>query len=186
MFTRQTIRPLGFFLLAATANFLALFPVAKYAGIEAVDLPAGSLVSQAFEQADYSDAYRMKLPPRAPQDIESLTRAYLPALIPCWSRESRRAETEAAIQELTLEPGSRAFGTVYAKTPDEILMGENEYHLNFRLSVRVSEEGGARWLTVSTVVHFNNWLGVAYFIPVRAGHQIIVPHTVRTAVHNLE
>ena len=40
-------------------------------------------------------------------------------------------------------------------------------------------------MSVSTLVHFNNWKGRAYFVPVRVGHQIIVPHGVRTALQNL-
>ena len=66
-----------------------------------------------------------------------------------------------------------------------MVVGADERHLNFRVSILVSRENGAQWLTVSTVVHFNNWKGTAYFVPVRVGHKIIVPHAVRTAVYNL-
>lgn len=185
-FTRRTLIRLGVFFLAATANFLLLFPVAKHASIEVVDLPVGSLVTQAFARVDYADAYRAPLPLGAPQDVDSVTRAVLASLVPCWRSRDIHERVEARIRELTLQPGTPAFAKVYDRSENEILMGADEYHLNFRLSILVSKEGGTGWLTVSTIVQYNNWLGVTYFIPVRVGHQIIVPHVVRAAVHRLQ
>ncbi|MBW4457320.1 MAG: DUF2867 domain-containing protein [Nostoc indistinguendum CM1-VF10] len=39
--------------------------------------------------------------------------------------------------------------------------------------------GIGSWVVVSTVVKFNNWLGRAYFVPVRPVHKIIVPAMMR-------
>ena len=63
-----------------------------------------------------------------------------------------------------------------------ILLGEDDRHLDFRLSVLRQRGGTADWVVVSTVVRFNNWLGRAYFLPVRPLHQLIVPAILRSAL----
>ena len=34
-------------------------------------------------------------------------------------------------------------------------------------------------LTMTTLVKFNNWVGRAYFVPVRIGHKMVVPAMLR-------
>jgi Protein of unknown function (DUF2867) len=63
---------------------------------------------------------------------------------------------------------------VLDRQDDEILLGEDDRHLNFRASVQLKREAEKCWAIVSTVVQFNNWLGHAYFVPVRPIHKIIV------------
>jgi hypothetical protein len=36
-----------------------------------------------------------------------------------------------------------------------------------------------RQVVVSTIVRFHNWLGRAYFVPVRPFHRLIVPAMIR-------
>jgi hypothetical protein len=68
---------------------------------------------------------------------------------------------------------------------DEILLGEDDQHLNFRTSVQLERQEEKCWVIVSTVVQFNNWLGHAYFVPVRPIHKIIVPAMMRHGMENL-
>lgn len=182
---KSRLAGLGVFGLAAALNFVLLFPVAKHSGVEVVEVPTSSLAAQAFKHVDYADAYRVRLPAGHHPDIDRTTRAVLASLAPCWHSESYHEWVRALINRLTLEPGTPAFGRVYARTPNEILMGADEYHLNVRVSILLSEENGVHSVTVSTIVQFNNWWGRAYFIPVRIGHQIIVPHVVRTSVEQM-
>ena len=70
--------------VSAALNFDLLFTVAKHSGIEAVQVPAGSLVEHIFPTADYADAYRAKLLTGKPYDIEAVTRRVLASLFPCW------------------------------------------------------------------------------------------------------
>ena len=177
---------LGILFLAAAVNFVLLFPLAKHAGVETVAVPTDSPVTRAFDRIDYADAYRATVPPGGHHDIDSVTRAVLSSLFPCWIAPSERERVEAALRTATFQTGaSLGDWKVYQKAANEIILGADENHLDFRLSILLSDENGARWFTISTVVHFNNWKGTAYFIPVRVGHKIIVPHAVRTAVYNL-
>ena len=172
--------------MSAAVNFVLLFPVAKHSGIEVVQVPTGSLIEHIFLTVDYADAYRARLPAGRQHDIEVVTRAVMSALLPCWTRHRRRDRLQVAIQNLDLQPGNSLAGwKVYQRAANEIILGADESHLNFRVSIVLTEQAGIQWLTVTTIVHYNNWRGRAYFVPVRVGHQIIVPHVVRTAVHNV-
>jgi hypothetical protein len=82
----------------------------------------------------------------------------------------------------TLQVGDRlGIFKVFDRAGDELLLGEDDWHLDFRVSVLVGNDGSADWAIVSTVVRFNSWLGRAYFLPVRPFHKLIVPAMLRNA-----
>jgi Protein of unknown function (DUF2867) len=62
---------------------------------------------------------------------------------------------------------------------EEIMLGEDDKHLDYRVSIQLEREEEKCWVIVSTVVKFNNWLGRAYFVPVRLVHKIVVPAMMR-------
>lgn len=64
------------------------------------------------------------------------------------------------------------FFTVIENREDEIVMGEDDKHLNFRLSILKDEFGNT--VSLITVVHYNNGWGKVYFFPVKPFHQIIM------------
>lgn len=184
--SRKPLTNLSILGLSAMVNFGLLFALAKDSGIEVVPVPAGSPVTRIFPTADYADAYRARLPAAGQHNIESVTRGVLASLLPCGVKQSRHDRLQAALQDFTFQPGTSLRGwKVYQRATHEIVLGADESHLDFRVSVLVSEEDGVRWVTVSTVVLYNNWKGRAYFLPVHIGHQIILPHAVPTAVHNI-
>ena len=71
---------------------------------------------------------------------------------------------------------------VLGRRTDELLLGEDDRHLDFRVSVLLRDDGEAQWATVTTVVRFHNALGRAYFAVVRPFHQLIVPALIRRAL----
>ncbi|HMS66889.1 MAG TPA: DUF2867 domain-containing protein [Saprospiraceae bacterium] len=78
---------------------------------------------------------------------------------------------------------------VYDANDHEIVMGEDDKHLNFRVSMFLNEKPSdptKKQLTISTVVQFNNWFGKLYFLPVRPFHKIIVPVMLRGIIKQLE
>jgi hypothetical protein len=82
-------------------------------------------------------------------------------------------------EEKTFFPvGSRAgYFTVLDRNENEIVMGEKDKHLNFNTSVFIDRENAFIYLT--TIVHFNNILGKAYFIPVKPFHKLIIKSSLR-------
>lgn len=71
--------------------------------------------------------------------------------------------------------------TLIDKGNDEVLLGDEDNHLNVVLSVhkRILPESDDVEITVSTVVHIKNWLGRLYMIPVRLAHYVIVRRMVK-------
>jgi len=71
--------------------------------------------------------------------------------------------------------GSRAvYFTVIDRNENEIIMAENDKHLNFRISIMVNREGDNVTIYLTTLLKFNNLLGKLYFFPVKPFHRLIV------------
>ena len=71
--------------------------------------------------------------------------------------------------------GSRAVHfTVIDRNDSEIVMGENDKHLNFRTSVLINRKSSNPEIYVTTLVRFNNIWGKIYFLPVKPFHKMII------------
>jgi hypothetical protein len=73
---------------------------------------------------------------------------------------------------------------IYSTSPTEIVFGEDDKHLDFRLSVLCSDEvspGAARRLTLATVVHCHNRLGRIYIFLIAPFHRRVVQSRLRSA-----
>lgn len=73
---------------------------------------------------------------------------------------------------------------IYSTAPTEIVLGEDDKHLDFRLSVLYSDTPsplGKQRLIVSTVVHCHNRLGRAYIFLIAPFHRLIVQASLRRA-----
>jgi len=78
---------------------------------------------------------------------------------------------------------------VFSKTDNEIILGEDDKHLNFRVSLFVEQQPAnpqKKDITISTTVEFNNWFGRLYFLPVRPFHKLIVPTMLKGIIKELE
>ena len=65
--------------------------------------------------------------------------------------------------------------TLIEKGECEVLLGDDDKHLNVVVSVHKEENAssGETIVTVSTVVHVKNWLGRMYMLPVAPAHHVI-------------
>ena len=88
------------------------------------------------------------------------------------------------------EPGEQlGLFKVFDKRENEIVLGEDDKHLNFRVSLFVEQLHGneqKKELTITTTVVFNNWFGRLYFLPVRPFHKLIVPTMLKGTIRELE
>jgi hypothetical protein len=159
--------------------------------IRKTPLPRQTLVTDAFPHVDYSDAYRIPIP--AATDVDTAVRAlattpprWLMALLglrnllvaPFGIKTSVRGRPDPRTRPLQSGNLVGIF-RVYQRSAEEILMGDDDRHLDYRVSVLVRQQADQRWATVSTVVRYNGWLGRAYFLPVRPFHRLIVPALLR-------
>lgn len=92
------------------------------------------------------------------------------------------------IENFKWEPGERlGLFKVFDKTNEELVLGEDDKHLNFRVSLFIEQslnEKNKR-LTVTTTVEFKNWFGRFYFLPVKPFHKLIVPTLLKGIVKEL-
>jgi hypothetical protein len=79
---------------------------------------------------------------------------------------------------LRFVPGERiGLFTLFERTEDELLLGEDDRHLDFRVCLRVA--GGEA--SLATAVRFRNLFGRVYFLLVRPFHGLIVRGMLRRA-----
>jgi hypothetical protein len=98
------------------------------------------------------------------------------------------ADRRRLLEAFRCEPGeSMGLFKVYTKNEQEVVLGEDDKHLDFRVSLFVEPlpEGCQKKLTVSTTIRFNNWFGRVYFLPVRPFHKMIVPVMLRGMLRSL-
>nr|WP_240948923.1 DUF2867 domain-containing protein [Microbacterium sp. CFH 90308] len=81
-----------------------------------------------------------------------------------------------------LRPSSRDSFRVLARTGDEVLVGSDDRHLDFRASVRRTRHT----VDVVTYVEVHNLLGRLYLVPVRMAHAAIVRGMLRRAAKRLD
>lgn len=87
------------------------------------------------------------------------------------------------------EPGEQiGLFKVFHKNENEIILGEDDKHLDFRVSLFLESnitEPSQKQLTISTLVKFNNQFGKIYFVPVRPFHKQIVPSMLKGIIKEI-
>ncbi|WP_445506151.1 DUF2867 domain-containing protein [Niallia sp. 03190] len=168
----------------------------KYS-IKEVSVPKNSLASQAFSNIHYSDAYKALLPNKADYEVDSLTRLFFTS-VPSWVSHLMKVRDKIVrliglktsnrfeVQNMTFEQGSNT-GIFHVKnrSSNEILLGEDDRHLNFRMSILLNEGNGSTYVTVSTIVYMNNWLGRLYFFMISKIHKFLVPVLLKNMIRNI-
>ncbi|MDI6401420.1 DUF2867 domain-containing protein [Balneolaceae bacterium ANBcel3] len=69
----------------------------------------------------------------------------------------------------------------------EMILGENDKHLNFRVSLLMEpgEQALDKKVAITTAVTFNNFFGKLYFFPVKPIHRILVKSTLKNMVEKM-
>jgi hypothetical protein len=62
---------------------------------------------------------------------------------------------------------------VLSETPERLIAGFNDHHLDFRVVVDVLPAGGGREVTATTLVLTHNWFGRAYLTAIMPFHRMI-------------
>jgi hypothetical protein len=149
--------------------------------------PSPSAIEDWYAGADLLDSYAITLPAEVSHDLAVLTRALFNRP-PAWVRGLLRMrdaivgglgiKTTVAIGQAGAIDGRDRIGffPVFARSPSEIILGEDDRHLDFRASVLMLADDGAgsRRLIVTTVVRCHNLLGQAYLRVIQPFHVLIV------------
>lgn len=109
------------------------------------------------------------------------------------ARQPRWAEALLSLRNLLVAPlGLKTSGAglaaprdmigifpVVSETPERLIAGFNDRHLDFRIVVDVTPLGDARQVTATTLVKTHNWLGRTYLAIIMPFHRLIVPTLLR-------
>ena len=90
--------------------------------------------------------------------------------------DGNQIETQIQLENFKFDPGERfKLFKVFTKTDDELVFGEDDKHLNFRISLLLDHnQTDKKTLAITTAVEFNNSFGRHYFLIVKPFHKLIV------------
>lgn len=149
-------------------------PVAR-----AVPVPDTTLLATALPRVDFADAHAVATPHGMPADPQVWADAVFRDP-PAWVAAALGLREALVGFAGIARGGSSSFDTV-ARTGDEVLLGTDEQHLDFRASVRCEPDR----VVLSTVVQLHNARGRGYFALVRLVHAVIVRAMLTRAAHRL-
>lgn len=155
-----------------------------------VQLPPESKLPQSLNRLDFCDAYETHLI----QSGLSVNEVYLAVfgVAPRWVRLLMFIRGHI-INLLGLKPhihsqshdftiGNRvASFKVIATHPNELIVGDDDKHLNYRISTLKTSRNGNTYITISTAVEIHNRLGQMYMFCVKPFHKCIAPFMLEAA-----
>jgi len=147
--------------------------------VDSTSLLAGAQFADAFRiataQSDLDARHAAEaMIARQPRWIELLT-ALRNILMTPFGLKTSGAEPGVARDMIGLFP-------VVSETPERLVAGFNDKHLDFRLVVDVAAAGPGRNVTATTLVLTHNWFGRAYLAVILPFHRLIVPALLRKIV----
>lgn len=144
--------------------------------------PSQSALSDWYAGASLADSFAATLPPSAPVDVGMLA-AMLFADPPLWftvllAIRDRVMMLFGVQLSHALAQGDRiGFFPVLSRSPDEIILGANDRHLDFRASVLLRRADNS--LAATTVVRCHNLLGRLYLTAILPFHILVVTDALR-------
>ncbi|MGN7757188.1 DUF2867 domain-containing protein [Chryseobacterium sp. 22532] len=168
-------------------------------------IPEGSVLSKEENFFDYADSFKGELNTKRNISTNEIGRAFFTST-PQWGKNmfafrnsivkmfglktGTDKSKSLSPDDFKLEVGDQiGIFKIFDKTDHEIIIGENDKHLDFRVSIlydNVQHSTENSVLTISTTVKYHNRMGMLYFIPVRPFHQLIVPVMLKKMIAKLE
>lgn len=136
------------------------------------EAPANSLIIN-YQPADYMDSFsRIIVCEKAITPKEFCHFAF--SRFPKWIERLMNLRN-VIVKPLRLNTGDKFTDKICASSPNEEILGMQDKHLDFHVSMWCGEhKDGKQELRMTTVVKYNNWFGRVYFFVVRLFHMIIV------------
>ena len=148
-------------------------------------LPVDSLGRRALPRVDYLDVFATAVGQKA--SLESVARQVFGGRPPRLMRLrdalvrpfGLKTSPRGPRQLPRFVPGERiGLFTLFARTDKELLLGEDDKHLDFRICLRVTGDGKA---SLATLVRYRNGWGRVYFTLIRPFHVVVVKAMLRRA-----
>jgi len=171
--------------------------------VQKASIPTASILSQS--EYDYGDSYEGEFLDKDDTiDTREVVRAFFrssPEWIERLMNFRNRAvsifglktvETKSNSKEEILKRFEGTTGEqvgifkVFGRTENEIILGEDDKHLDFRVSFLLENTGDSKKkIALSTTVQFHNHFGKLYFLPVKPFHKVIAPTMLKNTIKEL-
>jgi hypothetical protein len=175
---------------------------------EAKGLPANSVLNKDHRLFHYIDSYQSSFTDAANQiGIDKVAKLFFTSgpkwidklfalrnkIVRLFGLKTSSADSRQPQNELNNFKGEKGeqigLFKVMDKTPQEMVLGEDDKHLNFRVSLLLDtalSQSQQKNLIITTTVKFNNVFGRLYFLPVRIFHKLIVPSMLKGIIKEIE
>ncbi len=161
-------------------------------------VPEDSLLRRQTASVDYQDCFAANIPTNHPVSITATGLAFSTGT-PAWIRKMlklrdrivgrfglKTAKKLAVTSSGTLNCGDQlGIFKVLDKNEKELILGENDKHLDFRVSLYLQQQPAQQQLLCTTTVHYNNRWGRIYFFFVKPFHRLIVPAMMKSTISQL-
>lgn len=155
----------------------------NFEAVKSVPVPAMSGITRLYEVMNLADAYAILLPTGTSSDPELLVRFIL-SCRPRWMGWLIKIRDTIVgcfglktAKDLGSSTSKIGVFNIYSSNEMEILLGADDKHLDFRISILCSDDSmsaDSRNLTFSTVVHCHNRIGRAYIFIIAPFHRLVV------------
>ncbi|PWK17624.1 uncharacterized protein DUF2867 [Arcicella aurantiaca] len=159
--------------------------------ISSCSIPNKSLLLKVFPKIDYADSYSVNLPDSLKINARDATRTFFECspdwviylmklrdkLVGIVGLKTHKNPTEKPdFKKVQFEVGEKyGLFEITNHVDGEIIMGADDKHLNFRVSIMINENSNlSQQLIVSTAVVIHNKFGTGYFKIIAPFHQIVV------------
>jgi hypothetical protein len=160
-------------------------------------MPSNSVLAPLYAGADLLDAFAIRLPAEASNDIEVLARA-------AFERQAWWIRALTCVRDVVMVTvgvtSSRAVGLaaaargpvigylpVLSRSATELVVGADDRHLDFRATIQLRAVAeNERELVTGTVVHCHNQLGRLYLGTIAPFHRVIVRANLERAVRAMK
>ncbi|QND54773.1 DUF2867 domain-containing protein (plasmid) [Phyllobacterium sp. 628] len=167
----------------------------KYERVTSVPIPAEATIGHTYELVHLADAYSVQLPNGTLTDPELLARFIFSQQPPWIGRLIKMRDALVAGLGLKTARHLKSLGErdqtnrlgifkIYGKSGLEIVFGEDDKHLDFRLSVLCASPVATQEeqsLIFTSVVHCHNRLGRIYIFLIAPFHRLVVQASLRRA-----
>ena len=162
--------------------------------IKRMTFPIASLLFTERKNYNYSDSFGCTfVDPKNKINIETIVNDFSKPL-PVWidalmsvrdkivsviglkTSEEERNTVQRGPYKL-VEGEKIGFFNLYNRTNNEVILGEDDKHLDFRVSLLLEnpdQDSGVKKIIITTVVTYNNWMGRIYFFFIKPFHRLVV------------
>lgn len=135
-------------------------------------IPLESEILNGFSEVGYLDIYEIQK--KTQKTAEEITKEIMK--FPRWVEFLLKVRNTLVhpfgLKTEKPKDEQESFFMLLKKTENEIIMGENDKHLNFRASIFIDKS--KETIAFITLVHYHNIWGKIYFLPVKPFHKIII------------